>query len=174
LAPPRIASARRPARFIAAVGAVCVLAVGLTACGDSSSGSGSTSTNGQQANAQPGAFSDPKVQACVKKQGVQVPDFRRGDGNGPPQNGQPPTGTDGQPPTGTDGQPPTGTDGQPPTGTDGQPPSGQRPPNGGSRNSAQVEKIRKALQKCGVTLPNRGQNSPPQQQGTTQGDTANS
>jgi hypothetical protein len=153
LAPSRIASARRPARFVAAVGAVSVLAVGLTACGDSSAGSGSTSTNGQQANAQRGAFSDPKVQACLKKQGVQVPDFRRGNGNGPP---------------------PTGTDGQPPTGTDGQPPSGQRPPNGGFGNSAQGEKLRKALQKCGVTLPNRGQNGPPQQQDTTQGDTANS
>ena len=158
MAPSRIASARRPARFVAAVGAVCVLAVGLTACGDSSSGSGSTSTNGQQANAGRGAFSDPKVQACLKKQGVQVPDFRRGDGNGPPQNGQPPTGTEGQPPSGTDGPPP----------------SGQQPPSSGFRNSAQAEKLRRALQKCGVTLPNRGQNGPPQQQDTTQGDTANS
>jgi hypothetical protein len=137
-------------RLVAAVGAVSVLAFGLTACGDSSSGSGSTSTTGQQANARRGAFSDPKVQACLKKQGVQVPDFRRGNGNGPPQNGQPPTGTDGQPP------------------------SGQQPPNGGFRNSAQAEKLRKALQKCGVTLPNRGQNGPPQQQDTTQSDTANS
>ena len=158
MAPSRIASARRPARFVAAVGAVSVLAVGLTACGDSSSGSGSTSTNGQQANAGRGAFSDPKVQACLKKQGVQVPDFRRGDGNGPPQNGQPPTGTEGQPPSGTDGPPP----------------SGQQPPSGGFRNSAQAEKLRRALQKCGVTLPNRGQNGRPQQQDTTQGDTANS
>jgi hypothetical protein len=137
-------------RFVAVVGAVSVLAFGLTACGDSSSGSGSTSTTGQQANARRGAFSDPNVQACLKKQGVQVPDFRRGNGNGPP---------------------PTGTDGQPPSGTDGQPPSGQRPPNGGFGNSAQGEKIRKALQRCGVTLPNRGQNGPPQQQDTTPSDT---
>jgi hypothetical protein len=138
-------------RFVAAAGAVSVLAVGLTACGDSGSGSGSTSTTGQQANARRGAFSDPKVQACLKKQAVQVPDFRRGNGNGPP---------------------PTGTDGQPPSGTDGQPPSGQRPPGGGFGNSAQGEKIRKALQKCGVTLPNRGQNgAPPQQQDTTSSDT---
>jgi hypothetical protein len=138
-------------RFVAVVGAVSVLAFGLSACGDSSSGSGPTSTTGQQANARRGAFSDPKVQACLKKQGVQVPDFRRGNGNGPP---------------------PTGTDGQPPSGTDGQPPSGQRPPNGGFGNSAQGEKIRKALQKCGVTLPNRGQNgAPPQQQDTTPSDT---
>jgi hypothetical protein len=150
LAPSRFRSSHRPLRFVAAVGAVSVLAVGLTACGASGSGSGSTST-GRQANARRGAFSDPKVQACLKKQGVDVPDFRRGNGNGPP---------------------PTGTDGQPPSGTDGRPPSGQRPPNGGFRNSAQGEKIRKALQKCGVTLPNRGQNGPPpQQQDTTPSDT---
>jgi hypothetical protein len=140
LAPSRIASARWPARLVATVGAVSALAVGLTACGDSSSGSGSTSTTGQQANARQGLFSDPKVQACLKKEGVEVPDFRRGDG-------------------------------QPPSGGNGQPPSGQRPPNGGFRNSAQAEKIRKALQKCGVTLPNRGQNGAPQQQDATPSDT---
>jgi hypothetical protein len=153
LAPSRITSVRRPARFLAAVGAVSVLAVGLTACGGSSSGSGSTSTNSQQANARQGAFSDPKVQACLKKQGVEVPNFRRG-------NGQPPSGGNGQPPTGTDGQPPSGQSG-----------NGQRPPNGGSGNSAQAEKLRKALQKCGVTLPDRGQNGPPQQQDGTPSDT---
>jgi hypothetical protein len=124
LAPPRIASARRPARLVATAGAVSALAVGLTACGDSSSGSGSTSTTGQQSNARQGLFSDPKVQACLKKEGVDVPNFRRGNG-------------------------------QPPSGGNGQPPSGQRPPNGG---------FRKALQKCGVTLPDRGQNGAPQQQ----------
>jgi hypothetical protein len=162
LAPSRSTSVRRPVHLLAAVGAVSVLAVGLTACGSSSSGSGSTSTNSQQANAQQSAFSDPKVQACLKKQGVEVPDFRRG-------NGQPPSGGNGQPPTGTDGQPPTGTDGQPPSGQSG---NGQRPPNGGSRNSAQTEKLRKALKKCGVTLPDRGQNSPPQQQDATPSDTS--
>jgi hypothetical protein len=149
LAPPRIASARRPARLVATVGAVSCLAVGLAACGDSGSGSGSISTSGPQANARQGLFSDPKVQACLKNEGVEVPSFRRGNG-----------------------QPPSGGDGQPPSGDSGQPPSGQRPPDGGFRNSAQAEKIRKALQKCGVTLPNRGQNGPPQQQqDTTPSDT---
>jgi hypothetical protein len=148
LAPPRIASACRPARLVATAGAVSALAVGLTACGDSSSGSGSTSTTGQQSNAPQGLFSDPKVQACLKKEGVDVPNFRRGNG-----------------------QPPSGGNGQPPSGGSGQPPSGQRPPNGGFRNSAQAEKIRKALQKCGVTLPDRGQNGPPQQQDATPSDT---
>ena len=68
------------------------------------------------------------MQACLKKDGVQMPQFRRG-------NGQPPN---------------------------GQPPSGQRP-QGGFRDSPEADKLRKALQKCGVKLPNR----PPQQQGDT-------
>lgn len=150
----RIAPARRPARFLAAVGAVSVIGLGLTACGGDS-GSSSDSTTGQPAaNARQGAFSDPKVQACLKKQGVEVPDFR-----GRPNEGN--------------GQPPTGTNGQPPAGGDGQPPNGQRPPNGTRGNSAEAEKLRKALQECGVTLPNRGQNRPPsQEQGTTPSDTS--
>ena len=136
MAPARSSSARRPARFVAAAGAVSVLAVGLTACGSSSSGS--TSTTGQQANARQGALQDPKVQACLKKQGVDLSGFRR-------PNRQ-------------------GSNGQPPSGGNGQPPSGQGPPNGGFRNSGRGQKLRAALQKCGVTLPNRGQNDPPQQQ----------
>jgi hypothetical protein len=143
VAPARIRSPRRRARFLASAGAVSILALGLAACGDSGSTSGSTSTAGERANARRGFLSDPKVQACLKKEGVQVPDFRRGNGNGPP-NGQPPS---------------------------GQPPSGQAPPNGGFRNSAQAKKLREALQKCGVPLPNRGQNGPPQQQPS---DTTNS
>jgi hypothetical protein len=153
LAPPRISSGR-PARVLAAVGALS-LTVGLAACGSSSSGSSSTSTS-QQAGGRRGVFSDAKVQACLKKQGVQVPDFRRGNGQAP------------------NGQPPSGSNGQPPSGTNGRPPSGQRPPAGGFGNSAQAKKIRQALQKCGVTLPDRGQNGPPQQQSTTQTDTTNS
>jgi hypothetical protein len=139
-------------RALAATG-VLSLALAVAACG--SSGSGSTSTTRQAAGARRGLFSDPKVQACLKKEGVQVPDFRRG-------NGQPPSGTNGQPPTGSNGQPPSG-----------QQPGAQRPPGGGFRNSAAAQKIRSALQKCGVTLPNRGQNGPPQQE-TTPGDTTNS
>jgi hypothetical protein len=129
---------------------VSILVAGLTACGGSSSGSGSasTSTTGQQANARQGAFSDPKVQACLKKQGVTVPDFRRG--SGPPANGGN---------GGGNTQPPSAS-------------NGQRPRNGGFGNSAQAQKLRAALQKCGVTLPDRGQNGPPQrQQDATPSDT---
>jgi hypothetical protein len=131
-------------------GAVSVIAVGLSACGGDSS-SGSASTTGQQANAGRGAFSDPKVVSCLKKQGVEVPSFRRPDGQ--PPNGQQPGDGSGQPPA--DGA---------------QPPNGQ-PPNGGSRNSAEAQKLRKALQKCGVTLPDRGQNGQPPQQDATPSDT---
>jgi hypothetical protein len=122
------------ARALATIG-VLSLALGLAACGSSSSGSTSTT---QQAGGRRGRFSDPKVQACLKKEGVQVPDFRGG--NGEPQSGS----------------------------------SGQRPNGGGFGNSAEAQKLRKALQKCGVTLPKRGQNGPPQGQGTTPSDTANS
>jgi len=134
-----------PPRIFAGVVALS-LALGLAACGSSSSGSGSTSSTGQQASGRRGVFADPKVQACLKQQGVQVPQFRRGNGQG--------------------GPPPTGTNGAPPSGGDG-----QRPPGGGGfRDSAQFQKLRKALQKCGVTLPN----GPPQQQNPTPSDTTNS
>jgi hypothetical protein len=123
---------------------VFILVVGLAACGSSSSGSTSTATTGQQANARQGALQDPKVQACLKKQGVDLSGLRRPNGQG--SNGQPPGGGSGN------------------GGNDQTPPNGQAPPNGGFRNSAQGKKLRAALQKCGVTLPNRGQNGPPQQQ----------
>lgn len=148
LSPSRKSSTGRLARLLALAGVFSVLVLVLAACGDSSSGAGSTSTAGRQANARQGAFSDPKVQACLKKQGVEVPNVRRGNG-----------------------QPPSGGNGRPPNGGNGQPPSGQAPPNGGSRNSAQAEKLRNALQKCGVTLPNREQSGPPQQQSTTPSET---
>jgi hypothetical protein len=53
--------------------------------------------------------------------------------------------------------------GQPPN---GQPPNGQRP----NLNSAQFQKLRAALQKCGVTFPNGGgggNGGPPPSQGTS-------
>jgi hypothetical protein len=136
-------------RLVATVGVAVVIAFSLAACGsDKSAGSASTSTQ-QQANGQRGFLADPKVQACLKKQGVTLPSRRRG-------NGPPPNGGNGQPPTGTNGQPPTGTNGQPPA----------------RRNFAQAGKLRKALEKCGVQLPNGGPNGPAPQGGTTTGTTA--
>jgi hypothetical protein len=137
-------------RVVATFAGLALAASGVAACG---SGSGSTSTGSsasasqQQGGQRSGAFNDPKVQACLKKQGVTVPNFRLG-GNGPPNGGN--------------GQPPNGGNGQPPSGS-----SGQRR----NRDPAQFQKLRQALQKCGVTLPDRGQNAPPPS-GTTNSQTS--
>jgi hypothetical protein len=122
-----------------------VIVLGLAACGGGSgSGSGTNASANQQPNGGRGFLSDPKVQACLKKQGVTVPSGgRRPNGGGPP-NGQPPGGGNGQPPTGTNGR-----------------------PQGGQGNSAQFQKLRAALQKCGVNFPNRGNGAPAPNQGTT-------
>ena len=64
---------------------------------------------------------------------------------------------------------PRGGSGGPPGGQNGQPPSGQGAPNGRPR-SAQFQKLRAALEKCGVDFrggPPNGQ--APQGQGTTTG-----
>jgi hypothetical protein len=133
-------STSRPA--CAALGAL-FLVVCLAACGSDSNSSSTASTGagaGQPGNTRRGLLQDPKVVACLKKQGVTVPSGRRGNG-GPP-------------------------DGQPPTGTNRRPPSGQGSPNG--PGSAQFQKLRAALQKCGVDFrgaPPNGQ--PPQGEGTT-------
>jgi hypothetical protein len=131
-----------------------VIALGVSACG-SDSNSSSTASAGAGANrpgnGRGGFLQDPKVVACLKKQGVTLPSGRRRGNGGLPNGG-----------------PPTGTDGQPPTGTNRRPPSGQGTPNG--PGSAQFQKLRAALQKCGVDIrgrPPTGQ--PPQGEGTTTG-----
>jgi hypothetical protein len=125
----------------AALGAVLSVLF-LAACGSDSNSSSTASAAGanQPGNARRGFLQDPKVVACLKKQGVTIPSGRRGNG-GPPN-------------------------GQPPAGTNRRPPSGQGAPNG--PGSAQFQKLRAALQKCGVDFrggPPSGQ--PPQGQGTT-------
>ncbi len=126
------------------------LAFGLAACGsDSGSGTTSNASASQRPNGGRGFLSDPKVQACLKKQGVTIPTGRR------------PNGGNGQPPYGGGGQPPSSGSGQAPGGGSGQAPGGA---NGNGRNSAQFQKLRQALQKCGVNFPRGGQNGPPQQQ----------
>ena len=70
-----------------------------------------------------------------------------------------PRGANGGPPGGQSGQ-----SGQPPSSQNGQPPSGQ-----GRRNprpdSAQFQKLRAALQKCGVAFRGRPPNGQPPQGG---------
>ena len=59
---------------------------------------------------------------------------------------------------------PRGGSGGPPGGQNGQPPSGQNRPNR-RRDPAQLEKLRAALQKCGVNFPGPAPNGPPPSQG---------
>ena len=126
-----------------AVAGALLIATGLAACGSSSS----TSTNASAAapatrpggRARRGFLRDPKVVACLKQEGVTIPSSPRG-ANAPP-----------------------GGD----SGQSGRPPSGQ-----GRRNrrpdSPQFQKLRAALQKCGVTFPGRPPNGQPAQgQSTT-------
>jgi hypothetical protein len=143
-------------RLLGACASALVIALCVGACGsDSSPGSGTNAapgsgTNGP-GNGQRGFLQDPKVVACLKKQGVTLPSGRLGGNGGPPN-----------------GRPPTGTDGQPPTGTNRRPPSGQGAPNG--PGSAQFQKLRAALQKCGVDFRGQPPNGQaPQGQGTTSG-----
>jgi hypothetical protein len=68
-----------------------VACLGLAACGGDSSSSANASQPQQQtqqgANGRRGFFlQNPQVRACLQKQGVTLPTFRR------PQNGQPPNG----------------------------------------------------------------------------------
>jgi len=138
-------STSRPA--CAAVGAL-LLTLALAACGGSSS---TTDTNAgagagaaQPGGARRGFLQDPKVVACLKKEGVTLPSRPR------------------------NGGPPGGQNGQPPSGQDGQPPSGEGAPNRQPR-SAQFQKLRAALQKCGVTFQGRPPSGrpPPGVEGTT-------
>jgi hypothetical protein len=130
-----------------ALGAL-LLALCLAACGGSSPSTNSTagagSGAGQPGGGRRGFRQDPKVVACLKKEGVAVPSRPRNGGA------------------------PGGQNGQPPSGQDGQPPSGQGAPNRRPR-SAQFEKLRAALQKCGVTFQGRPRDGQPPQggQGTT-------
>jgi hypothetical protein len=128
----------------AAVGAL-VIALCVGACGSDSNSHASSSVNAgaNRSGNRRGFLQDPKVVACLKRQGVTIPTRQRGDGG-----------------------PPNGQNGQPPTGTNRRPPSGQGGPNG--PGSAQFQKLREALQKCGVDFRGRPPNGQaPQGQGTT-------
>ena len=122
--------------------ALCVAACGSDANSHSSSSANAGAGANQSGSRQRGFLQDPKVVACLKKQGVTVPSRPRGGG------------------------PPNGQGGQPPTGTNRRPPSGQGGPNG--PGAAQFQKLREALQKCGVDFRGRPPNGQtPQGQGTT-------
>jgi hypothetical protein len=78
-------STSRPAGAV--VGAL-LIALSLAACGSSNSGT-STDANAGTGASQPGGarrgfLQDPKVVACLKKEGVTVPSRPRGANGGPP------------------------------------------------------------------------------------------
>lgn len=133
--------------FAATALTVAFLATGLTACGGGSGSSPSSNANaaGQQQRRGPGFFNvSAKVRACLKKQGVTLPTGGR-------RFNRPPNG-------------------QPPAGTNAQPPSGGAPQGAGRGNSAQFQKLRQALAKCGAQLPQGGApngNGGPPPTGTT-------
>ncbi|MEA2155262.1 MAG: hypothetical protein QOE11_1402 [Solirubrobacteraceae bacterium] len=124
---------RRTIRSLVAGAALLGLVLALAACGGGSSQSASSpgAAGGQARPGGRGGFAaaqDPKVQACLKQQGVTLPaPARRG---GAPGAG-------------------TGTNTRPPAGVGGRPPGGQQ------RDPAQFAKLRAALAKCGVQLPSR-------------------
>jgi hypothetical protein len=133
---PSLPSSRRAACLVVLVTSS---AGTLAACGSSSSPnaaapSGAQTTPGAAgAQARPGGFgglaSDPKVVACLKKEGVALPS--RGARPGGQGGGVPPAGGTGTAPNGGS-------------------PGGARPGGGG-----QFQKVRDALKKCGITLPGR-------------------
>jgi hypothetical protein len=135
-----------PLRPVSLALACLVLAVVLAACGGGSSSTGSVSTQAAQGRRGFGGFAaDPKIRACLQKQGVTLP-----------ARGNRPGGSGGPPPGGGAGG---GTPGY------GPPPGGRRPGQGFARSP----KLQKALKACGVTLPAPGQGGPagPSQTQTT-------
>jgi hypothetical protein len=132
----------------------------LAACGGGSkttSTTASASTAAQRGTGRRGGFGfaqDPKVRACLQKQGVSLP--TGGAGRGGPRYGARPTGANGRPPYGRTG--PTGAAGASgPTGPTG--PNGR--PGGFRRDPAQFAKLQAAMKACGVQMPARRPGSGP-------------
>jgi hypothetical protein len=142
---PKSFLSRRSAGLAAAA---AILSLAVSACGSSSSASSGQS--GSSGGGIQSALSSKTVQACLKKQGVTLPN--RG-------QGRPPGGA-----TGQGGPPPNG----------GQPPSAATGGQGPGRNSAQFQKLQKALKACGVTLPQGGPQGGQAPSGTTGTSTNNS
>jgi hypothetical protein len=137
-------STSRPACAVlgALLTALLRAACGSDAGSNTNAAAGAGAGPGQRpGDARRGFLRDPKVVACLKKQGVTLPDRpRSGAGGGPPRSGQ-----------------------------GGPPPSGQSRPDR-RPDSAQMQKLRAALAKCGVGFgggPPSGQQPPDESQGTS-------
>jgi hypothetical protein len=155
--------ARRSSRPIRpAVAGIALLTALLTlaACGGGSKTTGTTTSAAaasQRGTGRRGGFGfaqNPKVRACLQKQGVTLP--VRGTGRGGPRNGTQPGGANGRPPYARTG--PTGT-----AGASGS--TGSTSPNGRSggfrRDPAQFAKLQAAMKACGVQMPARPSGSGP-------------
>lgn len=118
-------------RRCVAIALASLVAVTASACGgDDAETGGGAESSGQSRQ---GFAQDPEVAECLEKQGVEL----AGRPEGAPPQGEPPQGT-------------------PPA--DGEPPSGGPPGGGGfGGDSEQAQKLRDALEKCGVDMPQRPQ-----------------
>jgi hypothetical protein len=127
----------RPGMLVGIMAMLVVSALALAACGGGSSSNSepSSTTNAGSEGAGPGgseggpvAFNISEEQrSCLKEKGVELPEFKGGEGGAPPQGGELPEGF----------EPPEG----------GEPPQGGAPPGGGFQGNA------KAFEECGVELP---------------------
>ena len=136
----------RPGVLFGVVPALVATALVLAACGGGSSGGssgeGSTTTSSggagaEGAEAKSGAKFEISAEdrQCLKEKGVELPEFKAGEGRPPMgENGEPPEGF--EPPEG--GEPPEGF--EPPAGGEG------APPQGGFGENAQ------AFEECGIEM----------------------
>jgi hypothetical protein len=125
----------RPGMLLGISAVLVASALVLAACGggsSSSEGSTSSEVSGGEASGPPGAFNISEEQrACLKEKGVELPEFKGGEGK-PPQGGDPPEG--------------------------GELPEGAEPPQGGelpegAPGGEQFDEQQGAFQECGVEIP---------------------
>jgi predicted small secreted protein len=124
----------------------------LAGCGGSSGGGGTeTSTTASSGSGSEASTAEGKAggmvdiseeaKACLKEKGVQLPEFKGGEGEGGPPSGGIPEG--GEKPEG--GEPPSGTE-------NGEKPEGTPPPARGFGGEGN-EEMQKAFEECGVETP---------------------
>lgn len=107
----------------------------LAGCGGSGGGSESSSTTSSSGSAssgpegKPGMFAISEEQrSCLKEKGVELPEFKGGEGGAPPEGLEPPEGG-------------------------GEPPEGFEPPAGGGEPAEGFGGNSKAFEECGVEMP---------------------
>jgi hypothetical protein len=133
--------------------ALIVGALVIAGCGGGSSSSGGStestttastgSTGGSEGSKAKGGMAEisAEAKACLKEKGVELPEFKSGEG-GPPAGGSGGTGEGGEPPEGF--EPPEG--GELPEGAEGGSPTGEAP--GGEK----FEEQKAAFEECGVEI----------------------